>query len=363
MSIIGWHRDTIVNNHYLTRIFIEFIFSLDLKALFYLFDETNSKRLLELISSLEGNNEAIQLFTETFIQNPKFLINTLESFIHFGYGTGPIKERPKGTFLDNLQKFEKIGKIPNYSTRIELEDIYDDEGNDIIFDFKIYCFKVRELIDFIILSITLPEEIDFKRYIDASKYIGTLKEVLNMVNNVAGIFGKDFEIDYENLESKDLFKITVKKLSQSINNKIYRDRHIDFTLCYEALWFCAQNMSYIEFHKAWHSQINVVKYLENQLIDCESIQKELDRNTDHPEIRCLVVDIHHLEQESDPNVIAEEIAIKIFDSLGREIPEINRVSNLKRELINLKRILEVDKLAIALYGKSANDAINQLCQA
>jgi hypothetical protein len=103
-------------------------------------------------------------------------------------------------------------------------------------------------------------------------------------------------------------------------------------------------------------------YLFRQDFDRDVVQEELDRNADHPEIRCLVVDIRHLEQESDPNIIAEEIAIKLFDSLGREIPEINRVSNLKRELINLKRVLDFEKLAIALYGKSANEAIGQLCQ-
>jgi hypothetical protein len=137
-------------------------------------------------------------------------------------------------------------------------------------------------------------------------------------------------------------------------------------------------MNYQDFYQAWHSQptsthpevtdiipsnnTNKVQTLESQLIDCEAIQKELDRNTNHPETRCLVVDIHHLEQESDLNIIAEEIAIKIFDSLGRKIPPINRVSNLKRELLNLKRVLGVEKLAIALYGKNANEAIAQLCQ-
>jgi hypothetical protein len=74
-------------------------------------------------------------------------------------------------------------------------------------------------------------------------------------------------------------------------------------------------------------------YLFRQDFDRDAIQEALDRNTDHPEIRCLVVDICHLEQESDPNVVAEEIAIKIFDSLGRKIPEIQRVSSLKRELL------------------------------
>jgi hypothetical protein len=35
---------------------------------------------------------------------------------------------------------------------------------------------------------------------------------------------------------------------------------------------------------------------------------------------------------------------------------------LKRELLNLKFELGFEKLAIALYGKSANKAIDQLCE-
>jgi hypothetical protein len=147
---------------------------------------------------------------------------------------------------------------------------------------------------------------------------------------------------------------------------------------YEILWNCANSLKYFDFYTAWHQPNKVVhpeiidfipasntdslRILESQFIDHDLVQKQLDCNTDHPEIRCLVVDIRHLEQESNPNVIAEEIAIKIFDSLGRKIPEIQRVSSLKRELLNLKFELGFEKLAIALYGKSANKAIAQLCQ-
>ncbi len=102
--------------------------------------------------------------------------------------------------------------------------------------------------------------------------------------------------------------------------------------------------------------------LKSQLINCEEIQKELDRNTEHPEIRCLVVDIRQLEQESDPNVIAKKLTNKIFNSIGHRIPVVQDASCLERELLNLKFELGFEKLEIALYGKSANEAIHQLCQ-
>ena len=137
-------------------------------------------------------------------------------------------------------------------------------------------------------------------------------------------------------------------------------------LAYHFLWRCSELMNYKSFYDSWHREAFTktlnLSYLEGQLIDCGEIQKELDRNTDHPKIRCLVVDIRHLEQESDPNVIAKKLANKIFNSIGLRIPVVQDVSCLERELLNLKFDLGVENLAIALYGNRANEAIYQLCQ-
>jgi hypothetical protein len=144
------------------------------------------------------------------------------------------------------------------------------------------------------------------------------------------------------------------------------------------LWHCAQNMSYPDFYEAWHSQptsthpeiadtipsnnTNKIQTLESQLIDCNAIQKELDRNADHPEIRCLVIDIHHLEQESDQNLLSKRIWNGLQKQLPDfELPKVNDIGDLEYELNKLQRILG-KTLAIALYGKSANEAIAQLCQ-
>lgn len=146
----------------------------------------------------------------------------------------------------------------------------------------------------------------------------------------------------------------------------------------ELIYTISQNMSYPEFYKLWHSydseiavptvetptlnETELLQALENQFIDLDAVQKEIDRNAGHPKIRCLVVDIRQLEQESDPNVIAKKLTNKIFNSIGRRIPVVQDISCLERELLNLKFDLGVEKLAIALYGKSANEAIAQLCQ-
>ncbi len=160
----------------------------------------------------------------------------------------------------------------------------------------------------------------------------------------------------------DLWKPIVVSLRDGIINKAYTNDFDKYENCHRVLFYCSRNMSYLDFYNTWHSTVNTIQYLESQLIDCDAIQKELDRNANHPEIRCLVVDIHQLEQESDPNVIAKKLTNKIFNSIGRRTPVVQDVSCLERELLNLKFDLGVEKFAIALYGKSANEAIHQLCQ-
>ena len=181
---------------------------------------------------------------------------------------------------------------------------------------------------------------------------------------------------------KDLLPLILSQfkvlMESEISVKLKSKNHFLYSQFHKLIWHCSQNMSYPDFYKAWHSQTtsnhpeivdtipsnntNKIQTLESQLIDCDAIQKELDRNTDHPEIRCLVIDIRHLEQESDPNVIAKKLTNKIFNSIGRRIPVVQDVSCLERELLNLKFEPSFENLAIALYGKSANEAINQLCQ-
>jgi transcriptional regulator with XRE-family HTH domain len=176
-----------------------------------------------------------------------------------------------------------------------------------------------------------------------------------------------FTLENLALDKSELLPTFIREYLLSMGDDLYDDWALEHIR--EYLFNTTKYTNYVEFNKIWQSCCLELNYfprkspnissLNAQLIDCQCIQKEL---TKYPEIRCLVVDIRQLEQESNPNVIAEEIAIKIFDSLGREIPAINRVSNLKRELLNLKRVLGFEKLAIALYGKSANEAIDQLCQ-
>ncbi|WP_126385173.1 NACHT domain-containing protein [Pseudanabaena sp. ABRG5-3] len=158
------------------------------------------------------------------------------------------------------------------------------------------------------------------------------------------------------------WKFAVNKLREGVNHKTYKNIYNNFNCCYESLWHCAQNMSYQDFYDAWHSSTTTIQHLEHQFLDYDAVQQELDRNADHPKILCLVVDISHLENFTDQNLLSK----RIWNGLQRqfpdcEFPKVNDIGDLEYELNKLQRNLG-KKLAIALYGRSANEAIAQLCQ-
>jgi hypothetical protein len=175
----------------------------------------------------------------------------------------------------------------------------------------------------------------------------------------------------------EIAKILIKQLKTYTTEDTYKIDMTMFKWSRSIIARCAR-LPYQDFHHAWHSQYafthsefedtacsnntNTLRELESQFVDRNAVQTELDRTAEQPEVRCLVVDMRQLQQEIDPNALAEEIGIRIFSSLGHRIPEIQRVTSLKRELLNLKFELGAEKLAIALYGNSANEAIAQLCQ-
>jgi energy-coupling factor transporter ATP-binding protein EcfA2 len=131
---------------------------------------------------------------------------------------------------------------------------------------------------------------------------------------------------------------------------------------YNTAWQISQNMSYLSFYSAWNSHSSYINNLNNKLIDFEAIQKELDHINEYPKIRCLVVDISHLENFTDQNLLSKRIWNGLQKQLPDfELPKINDIGDLEYELNKLQRNLG-KTLAIALYGKSANDAIDQLCQ-
>ncbi|GET35854.1 HEAT repeat domain-containing protein [Microseira wollei] len=63
---------------------------------------------------------------------------------------------------------------------------------------------------------------------------------------------------WEAVLSYNLLQKTVIKLKRYLNDEVDKNNdrfHFDrFKACYQVIWYCAQNMTYPDFYKAWHSQ-------------------------------------------------------------------------------------------------------------
>jgi transcriptional regulator with XRE-family HTH domain len=373
---IQHHSRIIAGNSYLIKLFVGFIFSLDPDFRYIIFGFIQDPTLSKLMYS-QDSNESVYLLEKIFVSDPEKLIAILDrfNFMEFYFESlninlESIKKSPKSINWEYLrERWDSLNTSIAFEDSFPLDD-YEYEPEEIV------CCEVSGLIADLVSWMTLPEEPDHEEYMNASSNVTRLIDLLKMSFDFE-MYEQYLEIDYENLNSIELHKIAVRNLYQSINSN--SDRLEGLTFCYKALFFCAQNMSYPDFYDAWHCQstfihpqivdiipsnnTNAIQILESQLIDFHAVQKELvPTNERSKEIRCIVVDIHHLEQESDPNVIAKKLTNKIFNSIGRRIPVVQEISCLERELLNLKLEPDFEKLAIALYGKSANEAIDQLCQ-
>ena len=306
----------------------------------------NRLHICECIENIDPNNSIVSDEIEiilglgehifSFVENHSYSFKSLgknqrfiDLFLKFITNFPDTREKIK--FVNLLKNFDSQIAI-NYLSKAVLSSRYIDYAEILSSIDLNNKLSVRKLFQEF-LAREIEDNNNLKGYRESilRHLISTLKDCNDMKKIVTVISSKKFKIcDVELSDSR-------------------KDASLQSNL-YALLWHCAQNMSYPDFYEAWHSQptsthpevtdtipsnnTNKIQILESQLVDFEAIQKELDRTTEHPKIRCLVVDIRHIEQESDPNIIAKKLTNKIFNSIGRRIPVVQDVSCLERELLN-----------------------------
>ena len=106
------------------------------------------------------------------------------------------------------------------------------------------------------------------------------------------------------------------------------------------LWHCAENMSYLDFYRAWHGEASPLQNLETQFTDIHSILSKLQpTDKTHP----LVINLKSLQDETDTSAICQEICNQIYLTTFTENPEITQVNNapqLKRIIPQIKKQLQ-----------------------
>ena len=156
------------------------------------------------------------------------------------------------------------------------------------------------------------------------------------------------------------FATAVSGLKDCLTSEIYEN---DFTLyhkCCLVLSDCAQNMTYQEFHQAWHTQPTNSPIPDNhrQNTDIPTLLKQL-QPTDKT---CPVpLNIRALEGETDTSAIAQELCTQLYQTIfpaDTDIPAIRNAPEFKRLIPQLKNRLQKQHIALILHSCPCEDTLS-----
>jgi hypothetical protein len=146
-------------------------------------------------------------------------------------------------------------------------------------------------------------------------------------------------------------------------NEFFRHRplgHYIYKFCESFLWNCVQNISYPDFYRAWHSESSQVQALEKQFTDITSQLQPTDKT--YP----IVINAQTLEGETDTIAIAQALSNRIYRFIfpdDSEIPpEVSNAYQLERSLLQIKKQLQKQNLALILDKCEPNQALIIFCR-
>jgi Ca2+-binding EF-hand superfamily protein len=140
----------------------------------------------------------------------------------------------------------------------------------------------------------------------------------------------------------------------------YKNDSNRYEICYRVIWNCAQNMTYPEFHQAWHTQPtnSPIPHTHPQNTDIPTLLKQL-QPTDKT---CPVpLNIRALEGETDISAIAQELCTQLYQTIfptDTDIPAIRNAPEFKRLIPQLKNRLQKQHIALILHSCPCEDALS-----
>ncbi|WP_373535817.1 HEAT repeat domain-containing protein [Microcoleus sp.] len=157
------------------------------------------------------------------------------------------------------------------------------------------------------------------------------------------------------------FAIALSGLKDFLTSEIYENDSNLYKNCYRVIWHCAENMTYPEFHQAWHTQptnspIPADNHPHNT--DIPTLLKQL-QPTDKT---CPVpLNIRALEGETDTSPIAQELCTQLYQTIfpaDTDIPAIRNAPEFKRLIPQLKNRLQKQHIALILHSCPCEDALS-----
>ncbi|MEK0183741.1 HEAT repeat domain-containing protein, partial [Microcoleus anatoxicus] len=156
------------------------------------------------------------------------------------------------------------------------------------------------------------------------------------------------------------FATAVSGLKDCLTSEVHENDYNLYKICYQVIWDCAENMTYPEFHQAWHTQPTNSPIPDNhrQNTDIPTLLKQL-QPTDKT---CPVpLNIRALEGETDTSAIAQEICTQLYQTIfpaDTDIPAIRNAPEFKRLIPQLKNRLQKQHIALILHSSPCEDTLS-----
>ncbi|MEG3973283.1 hypothetical protein QT970_01520 [Microcoleus sp. herbarium8] len=156
------------------------------------------------------------------------------------------------------------------------------------------------------------------------------------------------------------FAIAVSGLKDCLTSEISENDFNRYTICYQVIWHCAENMTYPEFYQAWHTQPTNSPIPNNHPhnTDIPTLLQQL-QPTDKT---CPVpLNIRALEGETDTSPIAQELCTQLYQTIfpaDTDIPAIRNAPEFKRLIPQLKNRLQKQHIALILHSCPCEDALS-----
>ncbi|MEZ2251187.1 HEAT repeat domain-containing protein [Microcoleus sp.] len=154
--------------------------------------------------------------------------------------------------------------------------------------------------------------------------------------------------------------VALSGLKDCLTSEIYENDSNRYTICYQVIWDCAQNMTYPEFYRAWHTQPTNSPIPDNhrQNTDIPTLLKQL-QPTDKTWV--VPLNIRALEGETDTSPIAQELCTQLYQAIfpaDTDIPAIRNAPEFKRLIPQLKNRLQKQHIALILHSCPCEDALS-----
>ncbi len=152
----------------------------------------------------------------------------------------------------------------------------------------------------------------------------------------------------------------ISGLKHCLTSEVYEKDLNRYKDCHKVIWECAQNMTYPEFHQAWHTQPTNSPIPDNhrQNTDIPTLLKQLqptDKTFPVP------LNIRALEGETDTSPIAQELCTQLYQAIfpaDTDIPAIRNAPEFKRLIPQLKNRLQKQHIALILHSCPCEDALS-----